>query len=310
MSYIVETKGLTKRYRNSYAVDHVDLQIPKGEIYGFLGPNGAGKTTSIRMLLGLIKPTKGTVTIFQQDLAKERLSILSKIGALVEPPSYYAHLNAIENLEVYRILRNVPKNKVAEVLQIVGLEHAATQKVKEYSLGMKQRLGIAIALLGDPQLLLLDEPTNGLDPEGIHEIRTLIKKLAQERGITILISSHLLSEIDQMATYVGIISKGKLIFQDKIETLRRHAQHSISLVTDKTEIAWKIILSKGIPSILEENHIILSNVSNKTVAETVKTLVTENISIFRIEENKKSLEEIFLQLIKEEESYVQTSLSI
>ncbi|EMA6343218.1 ABC transporter ATP-binding protein [Bacillus cytotoxicus] len=310
MSYIVETKGLTKRYRNSYAVDHVDLQIPKGEIYGFLGPNGAGKTTSIRMLLGLIKPTKGTVTIFQQDLAKERLSILSKIGALVETPSYYAHLNAIENLEVYRILRNVPKNKVAEVLQIVGLEHAATQKVKEYSLGMKQRLGIAIALLGDPQLLLLDEPTNGLDPEGIHEIRTLIKKLAQERGITILISSHLLSEIDQMATYVGIISKGKLIFQDKIETLRRHAQHSISLVTDKTEIAWKIILSKGIPSILEENHIILSNVSNKTVAETVKTLVTENISIFRIEENKKSLEEIFLQLIKEEESYVQTSLSI
>ncbi|WP_242145790.1 MULTISPECIES: ABC transporter ATP-binding protein [unclassified Bacillus cereus group] len=310
MSYIVETKGLTKRYRNSYAVDHVDLQIPKGEIYGFLGPNGAGKTTSIRMLLGLIKPTKGTVTIFQQDLAKERLSILSKIGALVETPSYYAHLNAIENLEVYRILRNVPKNKVAEVLQIVGLEHAATQKVKEYSLGMKQRLGIAIALLGDPQLLILDEPTNGLDPEGIHEIRTLIKKLAQERGITILISSHLLSEIDQMATYVGIISKGKLIFQDKIETLRRHAQHSISLVTDKTEIAWKIILSKGIPSILEENHIILSNVSNKTVAETVKTLVTENISIFRIEENKKSLEEIFLQLIKEEESYVQTSLSI
>ncbi|PFE02859.1 ABC transporter ATP-binding protein [Bacillus cereus] len=310
MNYILETTGLTKRYRNDYVVHNVDLKIPKGEIYGFLGPNGAGKTTSIRMLLGLIKPTQGRVTIFQQDLMKERLSILSKIGALVENPSYYAHLNALENLEVYRILRNAPKEKIEEVLQIVGLQHASKQKVKEYSLGMKQRLGIAIALLGDPQLLILDEPTNGLDPEGIHEIRMLIKQLAKERGITILISSHLLSEIDQMATYVGIIAKGKLIFQDKIEILRQHAQHSITLRTDKPDVAWKLILAKGIPSMQEENQIILSNVSNETVGEIVKTLVTHNISVFRIEENKKSLEEIFLQLIKEEETHVQTPLSI
>ncbi|MDZ5609584.1 ABC transporter ATP-binding protein [Bacillus pseudomycoides] len=310
MNYILKTTRLTKRYRNDYVVHNVDLKIPKGEIYGFLGPNGAGKTTSIRMLLGLIKPTQGKVVIFQQDLAKERLSILSKIGALVENPSYYAHLNALENLEVYRILRNAPKEKIEEVLQIVGLQHAAKQKVKEYSLGMKQRLGIAIALLGDPQLLILDEPTNGLDPEGIHEIRMLIKQLAKERGITILISSHLLSEIDQMATYVGIIAKGKLIFQDKIEILRQHAQHSITLMTDKPNAAWKLILAKGIPSMQEENQIILSNVSNETIGEIVKTLVTHNISVFRIEENKKSLEEIFLQLIKEEETHVQTPLSI
>ncbi|PGZ16662.1 ABC transporter ATP-binding protein [Bacillus cereus] len=310
MNYILKTTGLTKKYRNDYVVHNVDLKIPKGEIYGFLGPNGAGKTTSIRMLLGLIKPTQGNVMIFQQDLAKERLSILSKVGALVENPSYYAHLNAIENLEVYRILRNVPKEKIEEVLQIVGLQHAATQKVKEYSLGMKQRLGIAIALLGDPQLLILDEPTNGLDPEGIHEIRILIKQLAKERGITILISSHLLSEIDQMATYVGIIAKGKLIFQDKIEILRQHAQHSITLMTDKPDAAWKLILAKGIPSIQEERKILLSNVSNETVGEIVKTLVTHNIAVFRIEENKKSLEEIFLQLIKEEETHVQTPLSV
>ncbi|PFN06141.1 MULTISPECIES: ABC transporter ATP-binding protein [Bacillus cereus group] len=310
MNYILKTTGLTKKYRNDYVVHNVDLKIPKGEIYGFLGPNGAGKTTSIRMLLGLIKPTQGNVMIFQQDLAKERLSILSKVGALVENPSYYAHLNAIENLEVYRILRNVPKEKIEEVLQIVGLQHAATQKVKEYSLGMKQRLGIAIALLGDPQLLILDEPTNGLDPEGIHEIRILIKQLAKERGITILISSHLLSEIDQMATYVGIIAKGKLIFQDKIEVLRQHAQHSITLMTDKPDAAWKLILAKGIPSIQEERKILLSNVSNETVGEIVKTLVTHNIAVFRIEENKKSLEEIFLQLIKEEETHVQTPLSV
>ncbi|HEK9103566.1 ABC transporter ATP-binding protein [Bacillus pfraonensis] len=310
MTYILKTTGLTKKYRNDYVVHNVDLKIPKGEIYGFLGPNGAGKTTSIRMLLGLIKPTQGNVEIFQQDLAKERLSILSKIGALVENPSYYAHLNAIENLEVYRILRNAPKEKIEEVLQIVGLQHAAKQKVKEYSLGMKQRLGIAIALLGDPQLLILDEPTNGLDPEGIHEIRMLIKQLAKERGITILISSHLLSEIDQMATYVGIIAKGKLIFQDKIGRLRQHAHRSITLMTDKPDSAWKLILSKGIPSIQEEKQIILSNVSNETISNIVKILVTHNISVFRIEENKKSLEEIFLQLIKEEETHVQTPLSI
>lgn len=310
MNYILKTTGLTKKYRNDDVVHNVDLKIPKGEIYGFLGPNGAGKTTSIRMLLGLIKPTQGNIEIFQQDLAKERLSILSKIGALVENPSYYAHLNAIENLEVYRILRNAPKEKIEEVLQIVGLQHAAKQKVKEYSLGMKQRLGIAIALLGDPQLLILDEPTNGLDPEGIHEIRILIKQLAKERGITILISSHLLSEIDQMATYVGIIAKGKLIFQNKIEILRQHAQHSITLMTDKPDAAWKLILAKGIPCLQEEEKIILSNVSNETVGEIVKTLVTHNIFVFRIEENKKSLEEIFLQLIKEEETHVQTPLSI
>ncbi|MDM5188111.1 ABC transporter ATP-binding protein [Bacillus sp. DX4.1] len=310
MTYILETKGLTKKYRNNYVVHNVDLKIPKGEIYGFLGPNGAGKTTSIRMLLGLIKPTQGSVTIFNQDLVKERLSILSKIGALVENPSYYAHLNAIENLEVYRILRNVPKEKIGEVLQIVGLQHAAKQKVKEYSLGMKQRLGIAIALLGDPQLLILDEPTNGLDPQGIHEIRTLIKKLAKERGITILISSHLLSEIDQMATYVGIISKGELIFQDKIEALRHHAQHTISLMTDKPDAAWKAILAKGTPSVREEDKIILSNATNQTVADIVRTLVTHNIAVFRIEENKKSLEDIFLQLVREEKADVQAPLSI
>ncbi|MDM5154387.1 ABC transporter ATP-binding protein [Bacillus sp. DX1.1] len=310
MTYILETKALTKKYRNDYVVQNVDLKIPKGEIYGFLGPNGAGKTTSIRMLLGLIKPTQGSVTIFNQDLAKERLSILSKIGALVENPSYYAHLNAIENLEVYRILRNVPKEKIGEVLQIVGLQHAAKQKVKEYSLGMKQRLGIAIALLGDPQLLILDEPTNGLDPQGIHEIRTLIKQLTKERGITILISSHLLSEIDQMATYVGIISKGKLIFQDKIEALRHHAQHTISLMTDKPDAAWKAILAKGTPSVREEDKIILSNATNQTVADIVRTLVTHNIAVFRIEENKKSLEDIFLQLVREEKADVQAPLSI
>ncbi|PEB38989.1 ABC transporter ATP-binding protein [Bacillus pseudomycoides] len=310
MKYIVETNNLTKKYKNSSVVGGVNLKIPEGEIYGFLGPNGAGKTTSIRMLLGLIKATEGNITIFGKDLNKNRLSILSDVGALVENPSYYAHLNAIENLEVYRILRNIPKEKVHAVLKTVGLQNAAHQKVKEYSLGMKQRLGLAIALLGDPRLLILDEPTNGLDPQGIHEMRELIKSLAKERGITILVSSHLLSEIDQMATYVGIISKGRLIFQDKIEILRQHSQNSIKLLVDKPKEAWKIILASGIPSVMEEDKIVISNTNNTIIAKIVKALVANDISVFRIEEEKNSLEDIFLNIVKEEQNDVQIPLSI
>ncbi|WP_075313753.1 ABC transporter ATP-binding protein [Bacillus wiedmannii] len=310
MKYIVETNNLTKKYKNSGVVSGVNLKIPEGEIYGFLGPNGAGKTTSIRMLLGLIKATEGSVTIFGKDLNKYRLTILSDVGALVENPSYYAHLNAIENLEVYRILRNISKEKVHAVLKTVGLQNAAHQKVKEYSLGMKQRLGLAIALLGDPRLLILDEPTNGLDPQGIHEMRELIKSLANERGITILVSSHLLSEIDQMATYVGIISKGRLIFQDKIEVLRQHSQNSIKLFVDKPKEAWKIILASGIPSVMEMDKIVISNTNNTAIAKIVKALVANEISIFRIEEEKNSLEDIFLNIVKEEQNDVQIPLSI
>lgn len=310
MKYIVETNNLTKKYKKSSVVSRVNLKIPEGEIYGFLGPNGAGKTTSIRMLLGLIKATEGNITIFGKDLNKNRLSILSDVGALVENPSYYAHLNAIENLEVYRLLRNIPKEKLHSVLKTVGLQNAAHQKVKEYSLGMKQRLGLAIALLGDPRLLILDEPTNGLDPQGIHEMRELIKSLAKERGITILVSSHLLSEIDQMATYVGIISKGRLIFQDKIEILRQHSHNSIKILVNKPKEALKIILASGIPSVMEEDKIIISNTDNTAIAKIVKALVANDISVFRIEEEKNSLEDIFLNIVKEEQNDVQIPLSI
>ncbi|MBJ8107825.1 MULTISPECIES: ABC transporter ATP-binding protein [Bacillus cereus group] len=310
MKYIVETNNLTKKYKKSSVVSGVNLKIPEGEIYGFLGPNGAGKTTSIRMLLGLIKATEGNITIFGKDLNENRLSILSAVGALVENPSYYAHLNAIENLEVYRLLRNIPKEKLHAVLKTVGLQNAAHQKVKEYSLGMKQRLGLAIALLGDPRLLILDEPTNGLDPQGIHEMRELIKSLAKERGITILVSSHLLSEIDQMATYVGIISKGRLIFQDKIEVLRQHSHNSIKILVNKPKEAWKIILASGIPSVMEEDKIVISNTDNTAIAKIVKALVANDISVFRIEEEKNSLEDIFLNIVKEEQNDVQIPLSI
>ena len=206
MEYVVKTKGLTKSFGKEKAVTGLDMKIPKGEIYGFLGPNGAGKTTTIRMLLGLVKPTSGTTHIFQKDLKKERINILKRVGALVENPSYYPHLTAYENLEALRKILGVSKSRIHEVLEIVRLSDVANKKVKGFSLGMKQRLGIASSLLNDPELLILDEPTNGLDPSGIIEIRQLIKRLPSEYGMTILISSHLLSEIDQMATTVGIVT--------------------------------------------------------------------------------------------------------
>ncbi|KGP73315.1 ABC transporter ATP-binding protein [Pontibacillus yanchengensis] len=308
MNYIIETKQLTKTYKQEYAANEVNLQIPKGSIYGFLGPNGAGKTTTIRMLLGLIKPTSGQVYMFGKPLKNHRLEILSKVGSLVENPSYYGHLNAVENLEIYRILLQAPKNRIQEVLDVVGLSSASNKKVKQYSLGMKQRLGIAIALLGDPELLILDEPTNGLDPEGIQEIRTLIQRLAEERGITILVSSHLLSEIDQMADYVGIISNGSLIFQDKIDILRRKAQPRIRFQVDKKDAAWNVMLAGGYTSDIQDESIIIFNVDNEIIASVIEKLVSHNISIYRVEEVTTSLEDIFLQVVKEGDQHVSSSV--
>ncbi len=224
MEYIVRTENLSKHFGQEKAVSGLEMKIPKGEIYGFLGPNGAGKTTTIRMLLGLMKPDSGRIEIFQKDLKKERLNILGRVGSLVESPSYYPHLTAKENLEAMRKILGVPKQRIAEVLEIVRLTDAGDKKVKGFSLGMKQRLGIAASLLNNPELLILDEPTNGLDPSGIIEIRNLIKSLPSECGMTVLISSHLLSEIDQMATTVGIVTKGKMIFQDSIIQLKRCAR--------------------------------------------------------------------------------------
>lgn len=223
--YIVETEDLTKAYGAVNSVSQLQMKVGKGEIYGFLGPNGAGKTTTIRMLLGLIKPTTGNIKVFNRDLKTNRIDILREVGSLVESPSYYGHLTGHENLEVIRQMLQVPKKNIDEVLRIVRLEKQKDKLVKQYSLGMKQRLGIAMALLGNPKLLILDEPTNGLDPAGIQEIRELIKQLPKQYDMTVVISSHLLNEMDQIATQVGIINSGQLIFQDKIEVLRKKVRH-------------------------------------------------------------------------------------
>ncbi|MCR2804108.1 ABC transporter ATP-binding protein [Paenibacillus soyae] len=297
--WVIETSALGKRYKGRYAVSNLNLKIGKGEIYGFLGPNGAGKTTTIRMLLGLIQPSSGAIRMFGQPLHKNKMSILRRIGSLVEYPSYYGHLSATDNLEAIRRIIDAPKERIGEVLGIVGLSKEAKRPVKGFSLGMKQRLGIAGALLGSPELLILDEPTNGLDPAGILEIRELIKSMPREYGITVLISSHLLSEVEQMAHKVGIIRQGELVFQDTLESLQQQARGCVSLRVSDAERAMVLLDGCGIDSSLAGEHLNLDGTDDAIVSRAVQELVMAGHSVYRAEERRKSLEELFLRIVGE-----------
>jgi ABC-type multidrug transport system ATPase subunit len=219
-TYCLETSGLSHRfYGNPPVLNNVDLRVPSGSIYGFLGPNGAGKTTTLRLVLGLLKKQQGEIRIFGDPFAPNRLAILSKIGSLIESPSVYTQLTAVENLRVLQKVYRCPPDRIDTVLQLTGLGDTGNKKAGRFSLGMKQRLGIAIALLSDPVLLILDEPTNGLDPEGIIEMRELFR-LLNGQGVTILLSSHLLAEMEKLITHAGIIHKGQLLFQGELAELR------------------------------------------------------------------------------------------
>lgn len=294
---VLETRQLTKRYKNRTAVDGVSLSLKRGDIYGFLGPNGAGKTTTIRMLLGLIRPTAGGVHVFGKPLAGNRLEILRRVGSLVEYPSYYGHLTARENLETIRRILEVPESRIDEVLRIVRLTGEDRRPVKGFSLGMKQRLGLAAALLGSPELLILDEPTNGLDPAGIQEIRELILSMPQQYGVTVLISSHLLSEIEHMANRVGIIRQGKLIFQDEIGKLQQRAAGQIRLAVSDPEAARLTLARQGTKADLKEGALLLPSLPDPQVARLVAELVGGGHSIYRVEEIRRSLEDTFLDLV-------------
>nr|WP_295926391.1 ATP-binding cassette domain-containing protein [uncultured Dyadobacter sp.] len=219
-SYIIQTDRLSYAYGDRPVLHHVSLQVPTGSIFGFLGPNGSGKTTTIRLLLGLIHSQKHRISLFGQDIDANRLPILRRVGALIETPILYPHLSGWQNLEIGRLARDSNRGQVDKVLEMVGLTRDASRKVDSYSLGMRQRLGIALALLDDPELLILDEPTNGLDPVGIREIRTLLVDLCQSHGKTIFISSHLLAEMEKMVTHVAIIDAGHLLFQGSMDELR------------------------------------------------------------------------------------------
>lgn len=302
MSQIVSTHNLSKRYGNDYRVKDVNLSVCEGDIYGFLGPNGAGKSTTLKMILGLTRPTDGKVTVFGKDFEENRNLILSQTGSLIESPSYYGHLTGLENMRVIQRLRDVPDKNVSEALKIVRLENQKDKKVSQYSLGMKQRLGIAMALLSFPKLLILDEPTNGLDPAGIGEIRELIKSLPQRYGITVLISSHLLSEIEQIATSVGIINDGIMMFQGSMDELKNKNRPTIEIKTWHNKLAQELLLAKGFSSLHQEDSLIFESLTDEQIAQVNRSLVSADIDVLRIEEHKKNLESIFLDITGKEQS--------
>ncbi|MDP4153897.1 MAG: ATP-binding cassette domain-containing protein [Bacillota bacterium] len=297
MSDIITTTGLCKQYGKVLRVKDLDLKVPEGVVYGFLGPNGAGKSTTMKMLLWLAKPTAGTITVLSKEVnSRNRLSILKDVGSLIESPSFYGHLTGMENLRIISTLKGVPYKDIGRVLQIVRLENQKEKKVGQYSMGMKQRLGLACALLGNPKLLILDEPTNGLDPAGIQEMRELICALPQQYGMTVIVSSHLLSEIDQIATHVGIISNGELVFQDSLSSLHEKSRHSIAVRTLNNEAAIKILDGQGVSCQIQEDYILLPQLADNELAGHIYRLYEKSIGIVRIEERRKSLEDIFLEL--------------
>ena len=298
--YCVETDQLTYRFSTGEPVlNSINLRVPTGSIYGFLGPNGAGKTTTLRLLLGLLKNQQGNIRIFDMPLQQHRIAILKKTGSMIESPSLYSHLTAKENLQLLQKIYRCPEKRIREVLLIVGLEDTGRKKAGQFSLGMKQRLSIAVALLHQPSLLILDEPTNGLDPNGIIEIRDLLKKLNEEEGISIIISSHLLSEIEKLVSHVGIISKGQMVFQGTLKDLinRQHQSSGLVIETGDIDSAKEVIRSMQLNGVIENNKIIMPVQSKETIASLTRHLVHNSIDVYEISPVKKDLETIFMELI-------------
>lgn len=295
---IIETHHLSKKYGSVLRVSDLSLRVPEGCIYGFLGPNGAGKSTTLKMILGLVRPTGGDISVFGLPMSsRRRLRILKQVGSLIESPSYYGHLTGEENLRIVQTMRGVPAQHIQEVLEIVRLADQKNKHVAHYSLGMKQRLGLAAALLGYPKLLILDEPTNGLDPAGIQEMRELIKALPARFGMTVLVSSHLLSEIDQMADQVGIIREGELVFQDSLAALHSRSKHHLALRTNDNARAQALLQERHLHASDEgDGYLTLPLLSDDTTMALVQLMNAQGVGVLRLEERQKSLEDIFLEL--------------
>ncbi len=298
----IETSGLTRRYGDLVAVDKLNLGVPQESVYGFLGPNGAGKTTTIRMLLGLIRPDEGQVWLFNTSLGRRCVDLLQRIGALVETPSLYPHLTGYENLEVTQRLLGARREQIDRALAIVRLEPGAHRLVRGYSQGMRQRLGLALALLNEPGLLILDEPTNGLDPAGIHEMRDLIRRLPEEHGITVFLSSHILSEVEQVATHIGIIHKGRLLFQGTLDELQVQRQEHVTLSVDEPEVAMRVLTEAGWTVRRRENHRLAVAANGHPDAARINALlVRQGLDVFYLSLEQPSLEDIFLKLTNAQE---------
>ena len=301
MQTVIETKALCKQYGPHTAVDHVELHVPQGCVYGFIGPNGAGKSTTMKMLLGLIHPTAGRVRLLGQELTeKSRLPLLRQTGSLIESPAGYLHLTAQENLEIVADLKGVPHKDIGRVLDIVHLTQDRSRRVGQYSLGMKQRLGIAMALLGSPKLLILDEPTNGLDPAGIQEMRALIRNMPAATGATVLISSHLLGEMEQMVEQVGIIDHGHILFEGPLTELQRHSRGNVTLRLLDPAKAEPILRANGLTAHSDSCVVTLPPLQDALLADLVQKLAACGAGVVELTPRTKTLEEIFLSLTSEE----------
>ena len=297
-------KNVQKVIGGTSIISDVSLTIPKGSIYGFLGPNGAGKTTTIRLILGLIRPTSGSIEVAGQRLTINRRAALAQIGSLVEGPSLYPHLSGADNVRIAALIHTISAKRVSEVLEIVGLSSAADKLVGQYSLGMKQRLGIAIALLHKPSLLILDEPTNGLDPSGIKDLRQLIVSFQRDHGMTVFISSHLLNEIEQVATHIGVIHHGHLLFEGAKEALRSYSHPSFLLTTPTTDKALAIIKDMNIATEAKNSQVIIHASTNEEIAQITKQLVSSGVAIHELRQIDNDLESIFMRLTNTEEAKV------
>ncbi len=300
MSYIIKTKNLTKEYDNNTVVSNVSMNVKKGEIYGFLGPNGAGKTTVMKMLMNLVKPNMGEVVIDGETITEKSYKMLGKIGSIIEYPGFYDKLTGRENLELHCEYMNLGASKeIDEALKLVDLTNINNKKVKEYSLGMKQRLGIARAILTKPEILILDEPINGLDPMGIRRVRDLLTMLNKDHGTTILISSHIISEIEHIAHTIGVINNGVLIEEISIEDYRANGSEYIELEVDNTKRASFIIdneLKITNFKIINDNTIRIYDLSLST-SQISKALLVKNVDVEQISKKSNSLEDYFITLI-------------
>ena len=299
----IETTGLSFSFSGTEAIlKNINLQVPNASIFGFLGPNGAGKTTTLKLILGLLKLQQGSIQVFGQSFDSNRIEILRNVGSLIEAPSFYSHLNARENLILLQKIYQCPIERIDEVLAIVGLSNTGKKKVGKFSFGMKQRLGIAIALLHNPTLLILDEPTNGLDPNGIIEVRELLKKLHTEHHITILISSHLLSEIEKLVTHIGIIHQGNLLFQGTLDELHLKQKQSsmVMFETNNCEKAFEIFKAKNMDAKISGTFIETPFISKEVNAQLNHLLVESGIEVSQITIQQNDLESIFMELTSNE----------
>ena len=297
---IIETHDLCKQYGNALRVAHLDLNVPEGSVYGFLGPNGAGKSTTLKMILGLVRPTAGDIRVLGKKMdGGNRLAVLRQVGGLIESPSYYGHLTGEENLRIVQTLRGVPEKNIREVLQIVRLDGQRGKKVAHYSLGMKQRLGLALALMNHPEFLLLDEPINGLDPEGIVEFRELLLQLNRERQTTILISSHILSELSTLATHYAFIEKGRVLESVSADRLREKCRECLELTVDDSARAATVLeqqLGTRDFEVLPHNKLRLYTFLDQP--QTVNRVLLENgVGLISAQQRSSNLEDYFLSLI-------------